>query len=182
MQKYIALLRGINVGGKNKVSMPLLKEAFEQAGFLEVITYINSGNVIFSSEQEDIPRLIKICEDAIAKKFGLSIPVGVVSSDQLADAVGAAPEWWDIKSEQEMVHQAIFLIPPITAEEVFTAVGEPKPEFEQVGHYNNVIFWSAERATFSKTKWCKISSSSVYSRVTIRNANTTKKLLALCAK
>ena len=52
MKKYIALLRGINISGKNKVSMPLLKVAFEELGFLNVSTYINSGNVLFSSDKE----------------------------------------------------------------------------------------------------------------------------------
>lgn len=53
MQKYIALLRGINVGGKNKISMPELKKMFEDCGYKDVITYINSGNVIFSCDSED---------------------------------------------------------------------------------------------------------------------------------
>ena len=53
MEKHIALLRGINIGGKNKISIPLLKVAFEEIGFLDVITYINSGNVIFSSNIQD---------------------------------------------------------------------------------------------------------------------------------
>ena len=54
MSKYIALLCGINVGGKNKVSMPVLKEAFEAAGFADVKTYINSGNVIFRADFKNV--------------------------------------------------------------------------------------------------------------------------------
>lgn len=53
MQKYIALLRGINVGGKNKISMPELKKTFEGIGFQDVMTYSNSGNIIFSSTIDD---------------------------------------------------------------------------------------------------------------------------------
>lgn len=52
MKKYIALLRGINISGKNKIPMPLLTSCFELCGFAEVKTYINSGNVIFSSNHQ----------------------------------------------------------------------------------------------------------------------------------
>ncbi len=75
MEKYIALLRGVNVGGKNKISMPELKLAFEEIGFLDVITYINSGNIIFSSNTQDKSKLIRKSESIIEDKFKLSIPV-----------------------------------------------------------------------------------------------------------
>ncbi len=179
LQTYIALLRGINVGGKNKVAMPLLREYFSEAGFANVRTYINSGNVIFESDINDKLKLIQICNDLLLAKFELAIPVTVISAEEIADAISHAPLWWDKPSEVETVHQAIFLLPPLTVEEVIAAVGEPKPEFEQVGFYENVIFWSAPRATFSRTRWSKISSSAVYNKVTIRNANTAKKLCTL---
>lgn len=54
MERYIALLRGVNVGGKNKIPMPSLKAAFEKAGFFEVGTYINSGNIIFSAGEAEV--------------------------------------------------------------------------------------------------------------------------------
>ncbi len=182
MKTYIALLRGINVGGKNKISMALLKTAFEEIGFSNVSTYINSGNVIFKNDKTDKIELIAQCENIISEKFGLNIPVCVVTAGEIAEALANAPEWWDAENEVETVHQTIFLIPPVTASEVCKAVGDAKDEFEKVGYYNNVIFWSAARATFTKTRWSKIASSDVYSKVTIRNANTAKKLLALSSK
>lgn len=103
----------------------------------------------------------------------------VISLKELSEALDNAPEWWDINSDEEVIHQAIFLIPPVSIEEVYKAVEEAKPEYEQVGYYKNVIFWSAPRATLSKTRWYKIASSSVNNKVTIRNASTTKKLLML---
>ncbi len=179
MQKYILLLRGINVGGKNKVSMPQLKAHIEKAGFTNVSTYINSGNVIFESGIDDKLKLIEICTNIMTEKFSLYIPVTVVSAEEMRDALAHAPEWWDAPSETEMVHQAIFVIPPATAEQVCKAVGEAKPEYEQVAHHKDVIFWSAARATFSRTRWSKISSSAAYGKVTVRNANTAKKLAVL---
>lgn len=179
MEKYVALLRGVNISGKNKVSMPLLKIAFEDAGFTDVSTYINSGNVIFSDVLLDKNELIRKCKSLISDKFMLDIPVTIISLKELAETLDHAPKWWDKSSEIEVIHQAIFLIPPTNIEEVYKAVGEAKPEYEQVDYYENVIFWSAPRATLSKTRWYKIPSSSVNNKVTIRNASTTKKLLLL---
>jgi uncharacterized protein (DUF1697 family) len=179
MEKYIALLRGINISGKNKVSMPLLKAAFEDIGFLNVSTYINSGNVLFSSENNDKSEISSRCKSIIDERFLLDIPVAIISLKELSSALHNAPAWWDINSDEEVIHQVIFLIPPITIEEVYAAVGEAKPEYEQVGYYKNVIFWSAPRATLSKTRWYKIAGSSVNSKVTIRNARTAKKILLL---
>lgn len=177
MTKYIALLRGINVGGKNKVSMPELKEVFEQNGFNEVLTYINSGNVIFSSETSDEIALKEICETSIFEKFQFNIKVGIISADDLKEALGNAPAWWGQDGASK--HNAILVIPPMTAEKVFQEVGDIKPEYEKVDYYGHVIFWSAPIKTFSRTRWSKVVGSSIYHHITIRNANTMKKLLAL---
>lgn len=171
MEKYIALLRGVNVGGKNKISMPALKIAFEEIGFLDVITYINSGNIIFSSDIKNESELIKICESAIVNTFKLNIPVTIISAKDLSDTLKDAPDWWDTDNK-EVYDNAIFVISPTSAEEVFTEIGDAKPEYEKIGNYGNVIFWSASLKTFSKTRWSKIASSSVNNNVTIRNANT----------
>lgn len=179
MEKYIALLRGINISGKNKVSMPLLKMAFEDMGFLNVSTYINSGNVLFSSESNDKNEIGSRCKTMIEERFMIDVPVAIISVRELAEALENKPEWWNVNSKEEVIHQALFLIPPVTVEEVYKAVGEAKPEYEKVGFYKNVIFWSAPRATLSRTRWYKIASSSVNNKVTIRNASTVEKLLLL---
>ncbi len=182
MEQYIALLRGINISGKNKVAMPLLKTAFEDEGFTMVTTYINSGNVIFSSNLIDINLLMKQCKAMIEKRFMLKVPVMIISVKELEKAFAHAPKWWNKPSDEEVIHQVIFLIPPITIEEVVKAVGNAKQEYEQIRIYENLIFWSAPRVTLSKTSWYKIASSSVNNDVTIRNANTVNKLLLLSNK
>lgn len=177
LEKYIAFLRGINVGGKNKISMPALKSSFEKIGLLDVITYINSGNVIFSSDIKNKSELIKECESVITNNFKLNIPVTIITAKELSNLLKKSPDWWNI--DKDSINYAIFLIPPITVEEIFTAIGEAKPEYEKVDYFENVIFWSAPAKTFSKTKWAKIASSSVNKNVTIRNANTVNKLLLM---
>ena len=177
MKKYIALLRGINVGGKNKISMTELKKTFEDNGYHNVITYINSGNVIFSCQNEDNAEIKQICQSAIADKFSLNIAVSVLSAEELSAALRNAPEWWD--NDEQSKHNAIFIIPPATATDIIEEVGIAKSEYEQVSYYGQVIFWSAPTKTFSRTRWSKIVGKSAYNSVTIRNANTAKKLLQL---
>lgn len=177
MEKYIAFLRGINVGGKNKVSMSELKELFEQNGFNDVITYINSGNVIFSGDNMDEKKLKEECELLIARKFQLDIPVAIISVNDLWAAIDHAPTWWG--QDKESKHNAMLIIPPTTVKEVFEEVGAIKSEYEKVDHYGRVVFWSAPIKTFSRTRWSKIVGSSVYNSITIRNSNTVKKLLQL---
>lgn len=177
MKKYIAFLRGINVGGKNKLSMPELKATWEENGFTDVATYINSGNIIFSCVDTDEEVLKEQCEILIIKRFNLKIPVTIVSAESLAAAIAHAPTWWN--TDKESKHNAIFVIQPVSVEEVFAEVGEIKPEYEKVDYHGRVIFWSAPLKTFSRTRWSKIVGSSVYNNITIRNANTVNKLYLL---
>lgn len=177
MQNYIALLRGVNVGGKNAVSMAVLKAALEEAGFSQVSTYINSGNVFFSCKETDVVDLQQKCRGVIMDRFGLDIALAVITAQELADALNHAPDWWD--GDKESKHNAIFAIAPADAEAIITEVGATKPEYEKVAHHGRVVFWTAPLKTFSRTRWSKVVSTSAYSSVTIRNANTTKKLLQL---
>lgn len=177
--KYIALLRGINVGGKNLISMKELADLFTEGGFTGVSTYINSGNIIFSSDITDTQLIKSRCEALISAKFGLSISLAIVSSDEIKEIINHAPEWWG--ADKDSKHNAIFVIPPITTEDVIKEVGEAKPEYERVAHYGKVIFWSAPIKTFTKTRWSKIvEKKSVYNFITIRNSNTVVKLAQLC--
>lgn len=180
MTRYIALLRGVNVGGKNRVVMATLKERFEHYGFTNVITYLNSGNVIFSSEKTDVLQLINACEQLIEAEFGLRITVMIVPGKELLEALEQVPDWWN--RDKESKHNVIFVIAPTTTEEIIASVGTVKAEYEQVAHHERIIFWSAPIKTFSRTRWHKIVGSKLYDSITIRNANTVKKLAELVQK
>ncbi|MDR1961191.1 MAG: DUF1697 domain-containing protein, partial [Gracilibacteraceae bacterium] len=172
MPKHIALLRGINVGGNNKIAMPELKAVFAAAGFANIQTYINSGNVLFDSESADESATARQCEEAIEARFGLKIRVCVISAKALAEAIDNAPPWWN--SDAEFSHNAAFVLPPATAAEVIASAGEIRPENEKRGCYGRVIFWSARKAAISRTRWARIVSiKSAYDHMTVRNANTT---------
>ena len=180
MTKYIALLRGINVGGKNIIKMADLKAAFEKRGFKNISTYINSGNILFDSEMDE-SSIKTTCENLIAERFGLDIPVCVISAPELSDALAHAPDWWN--SDPQSKHNAIFVIPPMTTEEICAQVGEIKPEYEKLAYHGKVLFWSAPIATFSRTRLTKIvQGKAAYNAITIRNANTTLKLAELAGE
>ena len=85
MTRYIALLRGINISGKNKISMPDLKTALTEKGFADVKTYLNSGNVLFSDDEMDVVKLAERIRIIISETFQLEIPVFVISQDELKD-------------------------------------------------------------------------------------------------
>ena len=176
--KYLALLRGINVGGNNNVPMSELMACFEGVGFKNVSTYINSGNVLFESEESSLEKLVKVCEEAIEKHFGFHVVCSVISANELLDAVAHTPDWWNADSSAK--HNAIFVIAPAKAEDVMKEVGDAKPEYEKVAAYGPIIFWSAPIQTFSRTRYSKIVGTAAYQSITIRNANTTLKLAELC--
>src|SRR5699024_10341112 len=113
---YIALLRGINVGGKNKIDMKMLKQTFEQIGMINVVTYINTGNIIFSNSDLSKRELIQILEEAIHGDFGLSIKVIVRSIIDIGTIIKAIPDSW--KNDKEMKSDVMFLWDEIDDESI----------------------------------------------------------------
>ncbi len=179
MERYIALLRGINVSGKNKISMAELKKGFVELGFSEIITYINSGNVIFSSVIDDKNLLSNRIKQMIKDNFDLEIPVFIVLQEELGELLKGAPDWWG-NDNTEIYDNLIFMLPPLTYKEFSEQIGNPKEEYEKVHHYKDVIFWSFCRKNYQKTNWwSKTASSNVSSMITIRTANTVRKIVDL---
>jgi uncharacterized protein (DUF1697 family) len=91
MASHVALLRGINVGGRNKVPMADLREVVTSLGHTGVTTYIQSGNVLFSTADTDTAKLAATLESAIADRFGIWASVVVLSRDELAEVLAGNP-------------------------------------------------------------------------------------------
>jgi uncharacterized protein (DUF1697 family) len=91
MPSHVALLRGINVGGRNKIAMTELREVVTSLGYTGVTTYIQSGNVLFTTPDTDSARLASALESAIADAFGIAASVVVLSRDQLARILAGNP-------------------------------------------------------------------------------------------
>ncbi len=89
--QYLVLLRGINVGGNNIIKMMDLKRCFEDLGFGNVATYIQSGNVLFYSDEEDKTKLINFIEQALSKRFSYDSRIVIITDQQLGKIVEEAP-------------------------------------------------------------------------------------------
>lgn len=179
MKRYIALLRGINISGKNKIAMSELKAGFVELGYTAVSTYLNSGNVIFSSEINDREAFSSTIESMIKNKFELDIPVFIISQKELEDILNNAPDWWG-EDNKEIYDNLIFIMPPLSYEEAYDEIGNPKAEYEKVHNYKNAIFWSFSRKDYKKTNWwSKTASANVSDKITIRTANTVRKIAGM---
>jgi len=177
MIRYIALLRGINISGKNKIPMAELKKGFEDLCFCDVRTYLNSGNVMFSGSEDDITGITEKIEEMIRETFSLDIPVFVIKMEKLKDIIRHAPEWWGT-ADKSIYDNLIFIMPPTTFAEVYEAIGEPKEELEQIMEYDNAVFWSFDLKDHRNTNWWpKTAALPIGSRLTIRTANTVRKLI-----
>lgn len=179
MKRYIALLRGINVSGKNKIPMSELKKGFAELNFTEVATYLNSGNVIFLSAVDDKNVLSDKIKTMIKDRFDLDIPVYVVLQEELKELLNHAPDWWG-DDNKEIYDNLIFIMPPLSYEEFYDEIGNPKEEYEKVHPYKNIVFWSFSRKAYQKTNWwSKTASSKVSDKITIRTANTVRKIVSI---
>lgn len=174
MKKYLAFLRGINISGKNKISMAQLKTELEAAGFQEVSTYLNSGNIVFTSNLDD-PR--PMLEKLIAESFCLQVPVYVILMDDLKSILSNAPEWWD-SGDKDKYDNLIFILSGDSPQEICDLVGQPSQNLEKIEVFENVIFWTFDRKAYRKCHWWKKTASpGIAEKLTIRTANTVKRVL-----
>lgn len=177
MKRYIAFLRGINISGKNKLPKAELKKELENLGFGEVRTYLNSGNVVFSSDKDDKAKLTEQIGIMIKRQFALDIPVFVILREELEDILHNAPDWWG-NGNEEIYDNIIFIMPPASFEDVYNEIGEPKEGLEKIKNYKEAIFWSFSRKDYQKTNWwSKTASANISSKLTIRTANTVRRLI-----
>lgn len=175
--KFVALLRGINVGGKNIISKEELHELFEDLGYQGVRTYIQSGNILFKSDEENLKKLTSRIEDELSKRFSYPARAVVLSENQYESALAAAPKSWGKDDQQK--HNALFLLNESTPEEVSLKLPAPKPAIELIEPREKVVFWSVSKEALTKTSYMKLAKLPFYQEVTIRNHNTVFKLQQL---
>lgn len=173
---YVALLRGINVGGNNKVDMKQLKKTFEQAGMSNVITYINTGNVIFEQDGLSQHELVHLLEQAIANDFRLQIKVVIRSIEQYAAMMKDIPDHWT--NDASMKCDVMFLWEEVDHETTLEQL-TIKPEIDTVRYVNGAIVWSIAKENVTKSGLSKIIGTELYKKMTIRNINTTRKIYEL---
>ena len=176
---FVALLRGVNVGGNNMISMSALKNSFEAMGFPQVSTYINSGNIIFTTKENDARKLEKKIEQLLSKDYQLDSRVVVRSLSEMEKLVESLPKNWT--GDSGWRYNVIFLRHTIDSEKILDEL-VVKPDIEEVVYRPGTLLWSAQISELTRTNMLKLSSRKMYLDMTIRNLNTTRKLRELMKK
>lgn len=159
--------------------MSELKKGFSEIGFVEITSYLNSGNIIFSSSVDDKDILSNKIRLMIKDRFDLDIPVFIILQEELIDILDNAPDWWG-DDNKEIYDNLIFIMPPLSYQDIYDEIGESKVEYETVYNYKNAIFWSFSCKDYQKTNWwSKTASSSISDKITIRIANTVRKIAGM---
>jgi uncharacterized protein (DUF1697 family) len=174
--KYLALLRGINVGGHNQILMPSLRQALTESGLEQVRTYIQSGNVIFQSTLASL-ELAQQIEQTIKAQFSLQVPTAVLAEDEFRKIMENAPTTWG--QSPDWKYNLIVLLKPYDIAHVLDAIGELQPGLETLHAGEGVLYQAMSKELFGKTTTGKLASKPIYRKMTIRNANTCAKLLEL---
>jgi uncharacterized protein (DUF1697 family) len=175
--RYVALLRGINVGGNNKVPMADLKACLEATGLENVRTYIQSGNVIFDVKATDEVPLTAEIEQAIEKTFGFPVVVALFSQKEFEYIAEHTPKDWLKNSEWK--YNYLFLKKPTTGKEAVAALGDQKKDIELAVAGKGVVYQAMSIKLFGRTTASKMIGSPIYKQMTIRNDNTVRKLIEL---
>ncbi len=177
MTTYVALLRGINVGGNNKVEMKQLRAIFEALGFSDVATYINSGNVIFSSPRKDAERFVSEIEGAIQNSFGFAVRIIVRNEKNIRAIEKAVPKNWSNDTKQRT--EVMFLWDEYAKKSTLKLI-PTNPDIDTLLYAGGAVIWHiANREQYTKSGLRKFIGTDVYKHMTARNINTVRKLIAL---
>jgi uncharacterized protein (DUF1697 family) len=175
--QYLALLRGINVGGRNLLSMADLRVAFEEMGFADVVTYIQSGNVLFAAPRQKREELTARIESKLTERFGTKLKVVLLTQAQLKGVIEGAPRGFGADSHRCDV---IFLRKPLTVKQAFGAV-ETREGVDRAWAGKGVLYFSRLASKASRSRLSKIVALPEYQDMTIRSWSTMTKLHALMA-
>ena len=177
--KYVLLLRGINVGGKNKVAMSDLKDMISKLGYENVITYINSGNIIFDAN--DNKEIVRVKISHMLETFPFSINKVILTQEEYLDEISNLPEWW---SEELFRRDVLFY-----SDEVDYSVMKERikmmPLNDEMVHFGKrAVFWGkCNEKNYLLTSYHKLlMKESFYKSITIRNARTFEKIIELLSK
>jgi uncharacterized protein (DUF1697 family) len=175
--RQIALLRGINLGSRNRIAMPTLREALGDAGYEDVETYVQSGNVVLSASEKGAA-LERSLERLIEDRFELTIPVVVRTRSQLAKVVANDP-LADVVTEPKR-YQVCFLrsrLKPAVVRMLHEATVEPE---QVVVDGREIYSWHAEGVARSKL-WAAVASKKLGVDGTARNWTTVTTLLEMAS-
>ena len=180
--EYVALLRGINVGGNNKVVMSELRAQIAAAGFGHVRTYINSGNLLFEAEDdgshEDIAQAV---EDVLARHYDFPIRLALLTGQDYLAQLDQLPDWWHGEVARR---DALFYTRGLDRDHVRERIEAMELGDEAVYFGEHAVFWGKfDEKSFLKTAYHKrLLREGFYRQVTIRSGSTVEKIAAMLSQ
>lgn len=179
-KRYVALLRGINVGGKNIMRMTALKSCFEEMGFAAVATFIQSGNILFDAPGKDRKALTDKIESGLSKRFNYTARVVLASLEELDGVVKRSPRGFGSRPA-EFRYDVLFLMPTLAAAHAREQIS-PREGVDAVYAGEGVLYFSRLIKRASQSRLARIVQLPIYQQMTIRNWNTTTRLLSLMSR
>jgi uncharacterized protein (DUF1697 family) len=176
--KLVALLRGINVGKSVRVPMKELKTTLEEVGARNVVTYLNSGNVVFESDEDPL-ELSQSIERELEKAFGQKVPVLIRTSKEVSAIAKSIPKNWQGDETQQTY---VAYLPDDIASPQLVSELPVKHQYMTIRYAHKVIIWNIKKENFNRSQITKIATHKSYGRMTIRNVNTARKLAELCGE
>ena len=180
--EYVALLRGINGGGNNKVVMSELREQIAAEGFTNVRTYINSGNVLFeagpNTPREDVAQAV---EDLLARRYDFSIRLALLTAQDYLAELHSLPDWWHGEVARR---DALFYTRGLDRSHVRERIEAMELGDEAVYFGEHAVFWGKfDEKSFMKTAYHKrLLREDFYRQVTIRSGSTVEKIAAMLSQ
>lgn len=156
------------------IKMAELKVCLESAGFANVRTYIQSGNVLFESDIEDERSLDVLVQKAIAKTFAMQVGVAVFSKLEWQEIIKRAPKDWG--KDKTWKHNLLVMLHPYNMHKTVAAIGQLKPSIESLHAGDGVLYQSVSIEDFGRATTGKLAANPVYKQMTVRNYNTATKL------
>lgn len=178
MTSYLALLRGINVGGNKKVPMAELKKLFAKLGYSDVSTYINSGNVLFSSSRKDISAMTKEIEAALEKTFGFEVRTVLRTKENIDVVCKAIPKKYTNDDTQKT--DVLFLWDDYDSKATIQKI--KTTPVDTLTYVSGAIIWHLDRKNYTKSGMHDFIGTPVYKNMTARNVNTVRTLSELLQK
>ncbi len=178
-QKYVALLRGVNVGGNHRVPKAEFQAVLESMGFTDVIIYLNSGNAVFASDT--LPTAATV-QTALEQHFGFEIPTLVLSSEKIQTIANMIPaEWTNDAPNPDKTGQksdVLYLFDDLNAPDVLAKISH-RPDIETMLYVDGAVLANVARANQTKYSLLKLVGTPLYRSMTVRNINTARKLAEL---
>ena len=174
---YVALLRGINVGGNNLIKMGDLRTSFGEIGLTGVQTYIQSGNVVFCAKQMTKAKLTQMIEEALSEAFNYQSRVVIVSAAELQKIVAQAPKGFG-QDPDVYRYDVLFVREPVKTSEALEQIPR-NPDVDTVHAGDHALYFRRLVAEAAQSLLHKSIQRPVYKHITVRNWRTTMKLLEM---